>query len=49
MREGGMVIVTNKVIRDPRTERRIIEYNREVLILGIILAGAVLTIIALVI
>jgi hypothetical protein len=44
-----MVIVTNKVIRDPRTERRIIEYNREVLILGIILAGAVLTIIALVI
>ena len=49
MKEGGMIIVTNKVVRDPRTERRIIEYNREVLILGIILAGAILTIIALVI
>lgn len=49
MKEGGMVILTNKVIRDPRTERRIIEYNREMLIYGIILAGAVLTIIALVI
>lgn len=49
MKEGGMIILTNKVIRDPRTERRIIEYNREVLILGVILAGAVLSIIALVI
>jgi len=49
MKEGGMIIVTNKVVRDPRTERRIIEYNREVLILGIILAGAILTIVALVI
>lgn len=49
MKEGGMIIITNKVVRDPRTERRIIEYNREMLIYGIILAGAILTIIALVI
>ncbi len=49
MREGGMIIITDKMVRDPRTERRIIEYNREMLIYGIILAGAVLTIIALVI
>jgi len=49
MKEGGMIIITNKVVSDPRTERRIIEYNREMLIYGIILAGAILTIVALVI
>jgi len=41
-------IVPGKFIRDERTERRIIEMNRDQLIYGLILAGAVLLFLSMV-
>lgn len=39
-------IITGVTVRDPRLERRIIEYNREKVLYGIILAGAVMILLA---
>jgi hypothetical protein len=41
-------IVTNPILRDERIERRIIEKNREDLLLKLLLAGAVLILVAVI-
>lgn len=40
-------IVTGVVVRDPRLERRLIEYNREKVLYGLILAGSVMVLLAI--
>lgn len=45
MREG-VIIIPHKSLRDRRLERMVIEHNREMLLYGMILAGAVLLLIA---
>jgi uncharacterized integral membrane protein len=40
-------IITNEILRDSRTERRIIEMNRERFIYMILLVGAILLLLAL--
>lgn len=47
MREG-VIIVPHKVLRDRRIERQIIEYHRQLLLYGMMLAGAFLVLIAVV-
>lgn len=41
-------IVTNRIVRDERTERRIIEMQRERIFLGLMLAGALMILYVLV-
>lgn len=40
-------IITNNVIRDPSTERKIIELNQERVMFGFMLAGAILLLVAI--
>lgn len=47
MREN-IRIVTNPVLRDERIERRIIEMNRTRMLYGLLLAGAVLILVAII-
>jgi hypothetical protein len=43
----GFRIVTNRILRDHRTERRIIEMNRERFLYAILLLGAIFMLLAL--
>jgi len=40
-------IITGVTVRDPRLERRLIEYNREKVLYGLILAGSVMVLLAI--
>lgn len=41
-------IVPNPILRDPRTEQRILEYNRDRFLYQLMLAGSVLMLVAIV-
>ena len=43
----SMKIITGNMVRDPRVERRIIEYNREKFLIGGMVIGGILIMLAL--
>ena len=47
MREQ-FVILPHKALREPRLERRVIEYNRETFLFGLMFFGAILIFISLI-
>ena len=47
MNERPFKIVTNEILRDTRTERRIIEMNRERMMYMMLVIGAILLLLAL--
>ena len=44
----GIIIKPHPSVRDPRLERRMIEYHREEMLYGVMFVGAVLVFIALI-